>query len=205
MRAWRPLRTRGRGWRLHGERHGLTGGTNYAFRAFATNAGGTGLRQCRDLHDADHAAPVHAGGPKAGQGPAQFAPTVTKTFARNQVPLGGNTTMTITVTNPNPTPLTGVGFVDTLRPVSRYAPGTNATTTCAAGIAPTTATTVSLLGATLAPNASCTVTVSLTGGATNGIVTNRVRANANGTGFGNEAIANLTVGAAVSAGGPKVN
>ena len=184
---------------------GLLPGTNYAFRAFSTNGGGTGYGAVVIFTTLTTPAPSDAGGPKAGQGPAQYAPTVKKTFAVNQIALGGNTTMTITVTNPNATPLTGVGFVDTLPAGITVSPGAVATTTCTAGMTPVTPTTVSLLGATLAANASCTVTVSVTGGATNGIVTNKVRANANGTGFGNEAVASLTVGTAVNAGGPKVN
>jgi len=102
-------------------------------------------------------------------------PTITKAFADSQVELFfGFTALTFTVSNPNPASLTGVGFVDHLPDgLIVLAPDNGLTGTCFGGtITPLPASSnISLAGATLPQNGSCTFSV-LVSGAQIGVWTN---------------------------------
>jgi hypothetical protein len=127
-------------------------------------------------------------------------PTLSKAFGAASIPLNNSTTLVFTVTNPNAAlNLTGIGFTDTLpsglgvttsaglRAKPRGLPGTcNGTITASGGG-------VSLSGATLLSNTSCTFSVNVTGttaGAKNN-VTSAVTSNEAGS--GNTAAATLIV------------
>jgi uncharacterized repeat protein (TIGR01451 family) len=104
-------------------------------------------------------------------------PTISKAFGAASIPLNGTTTVTFTIGNPNnpATPangdLSGVAFSDTL-PVSG-GPGTatlvvaatpGVANTCGGTVTATAGTgVISLSGGTVAHNASCTLTVNVTG------------------------------------------
>jgi CSLREA domain-containing protein len=104
-------------------------------------------------------------------------PTISKAFGAASIPLNGTTTVTFTISNPNnpATPangdLTGVAFSDTL-PVSG-GPGSatlvvaatpGVVNTCGGTVTATAGTgVISLSGASVAHNASCTLTVNVTG------------------------------------------
>src|SRR6185437_14508546 len=101
-------------------------------------------------------------------------PTIAKAFGSASVPLNGTTTVTFTISNPNTTAagdLTGVAFSDTL-PVSA-GPGTatllvaatpGVVNTCNGTVTATAGTgVISLSGASVAHNSSCTLTVNVTG------------------------------------------
>ncbi len=92
-------------------------------------------------------------------------PTISKTFGAASITVGNNTTLSFLIQNPNTaTALTGVGFTDTL-PSGLVVSTPNALNgTCGGGAITATAGSgsVSLTGATLAANASCTFSVSVT-------------------------------------------
>ena len=103
---------------------------------------------------------------------ATRGPTVSKSFNPTVVPLGGNSQVTVTLTAPaatcTPAPstpvYTGLGFTDALPSGMTVAATPNASTTCGGATLTANAGTgsFSLSGATLAPAASCTATVSVT-------------------------------------------
>ena len=100
-------------------------------------------------------------------------PTISKAFGAASIPLNGTTTVTFTVSNPNnpATPangdLTGVAFSDTLPSttgtlVVAATPGVS--NTCGGTVTATAGTgVISLSGGSVAHNASCTLTVNVTG------------------------------------------
>jgi hypothetical protein len=104
-------------------------------------------------------------------------PTITKSFADSQVELFfGSTALSFTISNPpvNPLPLTGVGFVDNLPAgLIVLAPNNGLTGSCFGGTitAVPGSSSISLTGATLPVNASCTFSV-LVNGAQIGVWTN---------------------------------
>src|SRR5579864_5281818 len=125
-------------------------------------------------------------------------PTIAKAFGAATIPLNGTTSLTFTVssTNQNQT-LSGISFTDTL---PNAAPGTlvvatpnglintcSTTPTAAAGSG-----TISLSGASLAPGASCTITVNVQGTVA-GSANNSVTVSDTTAGTGNTGTANLTV------------
>jgi len=122
-------------------------------------------------------------------------PTIAKTFGAASIPLNGFTSLAFVLTNPalNTIPLTGVGFTDTLPAGLVVSTPTGVTSTCGGTLtaAPGGAA-VSLSGATLAANATCTVIVNVTG-VTAGAQINSVTVTSIEGGNGNTSNASVTV------------
>ena len=121
-------------------------------------------------------------------------PTIAKQFGAATIPLNGTTSLTFTVssTNQNLT-LNGIAFTDNLPAGLVVATPSNLNTTCS-GTATATAgsSSVSLSGASLAPGASCTVSVTVQG-TTAGVKNNSVTASDTVAGTGNTSNASITV------------
>ncbi len=123
-------------------------------------------------------------------------PTIAKSFLPTQIMQGAPSILTFTLTNPaaNTVPLTGVGFTDVLNGMSVFTPN-NLTGSCGGGTitAPAGSSSITLSGATLPVNGSCTFSVDVSS-ATLGTLTNTTGnvSSANG-GTGNTASAQLTV------------
>ena len=122
-------------------------------------------------------------------------PSMTKSFSPNSIAPGGVSTVTLGLSNPNTNlTLNSVQFTDTLPTGMTVASPANLSSTCS-GTAAQSGGAVSLTGATMAPGANCTVTVSVTS-STVGVATNSVTPSASNSGIGAAATAtaNLTVG-----------
>jgi uncharacterized repeat protein (TIGR01451 family) len=121
-------------------------------------------------------------------------PTIAKAFGAATIPLNGITSLTFTLssTNANLT-LNGVAFTDSLPAGLVVATPNNLNTTCS-GTATAVAgsSSVSLTGASLAPGASCTVSVNVQG-TTAGVKNNSVQASSTNAGTGNTSNASITV------------
>ena len=113
-------------------------------------------------------------------------PTLAKVFAPDQIPLGGTSTLTFTVTNPNSTVmLTGIGFTDTLPAGLVVATPNGVTGTCSGTVtAIAGSNSISLSGASLAANGSCTFSVNVVGTAAGVLVntTGAITSTEGGTG-----------------------
>jgi hypothetical protein len=116
------------------------------------------------------------------------SPTLTKAFGDSQIQLfgpGNSTTLSFTITNPsvNPSPLTGIAFTDTLPAGPIISTPNGLTGSCGGGtiIANAGSNSVSLSGGTLAPGASCTFSVNITG------ISTSVQTNTTSTVTSNEA------------------
>jgi len=121
-------------------------------------------------------------------------PTIAKVFGASAIPLNGTTSLTITVssTNVNLT-LNGITFTDSLPAGLVVANPNNLTDTCSgAATAVSGSSSVSLATSSLAPGASCTVTVNVQG-TTAGTKNNSVAASDTTAGTGNTASASLEV------------
>lgn len=89
------------------------------------------------------------------------SPVIAKSFGAVSIGQGGVTTMTITITNPpGNVPITGLAFTDTLPPGLR---ATGVVSATCVGSVLVEADSVSLSGGTLAPGATCSITVNVTG------------------------------------------
>ena len=126
-------------------------------------------------------------------------PTITKSFNPATVSVGQTSTLTFTIANPGTNPLTGIGFTDTF-PANLFVQSPNGLTGSCGGGTITAAAgtgTVSLSGATLAANSSCTFSVSVMAiqGTSSGRVYTNTTSNvtSNEAGAGNAATAQLTV------------
>ncbi len=129
------------------------------------------------------------------------SPTVTQSFTPTTIPVSGTSVFTISLANPNGTDMTGVSFANTYPINLRNAVVTGAATTCT-GTPVVTASanavnpgTLSLSGATIPANSTCTVTVNVTTTVA-GIYTNTFTAGALTTSAGsnvNPASATLSV------------
>ncbi|MBI1761244.1 MAG: DUF11 domain-containing protein, partial [Acidobacteria bacterium] len=126
-----------------------------------------------------------------------LAPTISKAFGVASLPLGGSTSLSFTLTNPaaNTVALTGVGFTDTLPTGLVVATPNGVTGSCGGGTITATAGTgsISLAGATLGVNSSCTFGVNVNG--TTAGIKNNTTGNVTSTngGQGNTATATTTV------------
>ena len=119
-------------------------------------------------------------------------PTIAKAFGAATIPLNGATSLTFTLssTNANLT-LNGVAFTDNLPAGLVVATPSNLTSTCS-GTATAVAgsSSVSLSGASLAPAASCTISVNVHG-TTAGVKNNSVQVTSTNGGTGNTSNARL--------------
>ena len=89
-------------------------------------------------------------------------PTIAKSFAAPTVALGGTVNMNFLLTNPNASiALTGLAFTDTL-PAGITTP--NASTATCGGTLVASSNVLTFAGGALAASASCTITVTVTGG-----------------------------------------
>jgi uncharacterized repeat protein (TIGR01451 family) len=122
-------------------------------------------------------------------------PAIGKAFAAGSIFTGSTTSLTFTITNPNQsTALTGVGFTDSL-PSGLTAVARGATPTCG-GSRSLASNTISLTGATIAANGTCSFSVTVTG-ATAGTKLNTTSAvTSTEGGAGNTAAATLIVNTA---------
>jgi Ice-binding-like len=122
-------------------------------------------------------------------------PTIVKTFGAAAIGVGGTATLNFTIGNANLIPLTGVAFNDTL-PVGLIVstPNNGLMGSCGSGSITAVAGSgsVSLTGATLAPGASCTFSVNVTGTAT-GTESNSVTVSSANGGTGNTSTTSLIV------------
>lgn len=124
-------------------------------------------------------------------------PTISTSFSASYIPVGDSTPLTFTLSNSNTSAtLQGISFNDTLPDGLIVASPTNLSSTCGGTVtAVPGSSTVSLSDASLAPTASCTVAVNVTG-TTAGEKLNSVTVNSANGGTGNSASASLTVGPA---------
>ncbi len=121
-------------------------------------------------------------------------PTITKAFGAATIPLNGTTSLTFTLstTNVNLT-LNGVAFTDNLPAGLVVATPGNLTSTCSGtATAADGSSSVSLSGASLAPGASCTISVDVQG-TTAGVKNNSVQVTSTNGGTGNTSNASITV------------
>ena len=92
-------------------------------------------------------------------------PTITKAFGAATILVGANTSLTFTLNNPNTSlALTGIAFSDTLPAGLQVATPNGLTTTCSGTITAAAGSgSISLTGGALAANASCTISLNVTG------------------------------------------
>jgi hypothetical protein len=124
-------------------------------------------------------------------------PTLSKSFVAASVPLNGSTVLILTATNPNATvALSGVGYTDTLPAGLVIATNNMLSQSC---VPPGTisavsgSSLVSLSGATLAANASCTISLEVTGTSAGPKVNTTSTISSNEGGSGAAATATVTV------------
>lgn len=91
---------------------------------------------------------------------AQSPPTIVKSFSAATVGLNGSVTLTFTLTNPNPaTDLTGVSFSDDMPAGLLIANPDSLGGTCDTSVVTLLPTNISLVGAVLLANTSCTLSI----------------------------------------------
>jgi len=120
--------------------------------------------------------------------------SISKQFGVATIGVGGTTSLTLTVTNPNASAMSSVNFTDTLPAGLVVSTPSILATTCASGtaFAATGGSTVSLTGAALAANSSCTITVNVTA-VSSGLNNNSVTVSSANEGVGNTATASINV------------
>jgi len=95
-----------------------------------------------------------------GLAQAQSPPTISKSFSAATVSLNGSVTLTFTLSNPNPaTDLTGVGFSDDMPAGLLIANPDSLGGTCDTSVVTLSPTNISLVGAVLPANSSCTLSI----------------------------------------------
>ncbi len=123
-------------------------------------------------------------------------PSIAKAFGAASVALNGSTSLTVTITNPNTgTVLNGVAFTDPLPAGLSFASPSGLSSTCggAAGAIAGSPATLSVIGGTIAANASCAVTVNIVGTNAGTQVNNTGNVTAAGGLTGNSATASIVV------------
>ncbi len=178
----------------------LSGGTVAANTACAVAVNVTGVTDGVQNNTSGNITATDAGGLTGNTASASITvinpPTIAKAFGAATIPLNGTTSLTFTLssTNANLT-LNGVAFADTLPAGLVVATPSGLTSTCS-GTATAVAGSgsVSLTGATLAPAASCTISVNVTG-TTAGVKNNSVTVTSTDVGglTGNTSNASITV------------
>ncbi len=122
-------------------------------------------------------------------------PHIAKAFGAASIPLNGTTSLTLTIdsnSNQNLT-LTGVAFTDNLPAGLIVATPGNLNSTCSGtATAADGSSTVSLSGASVAPNTSCIISLTVQG-TTAGVKNNSVQVTSTNGGTGNTANASITV------------
>ena len=111
-----------------------------------------------------HSAGCGGGSAGAPPPPQASAPTITKAFGAANMPLHGTTALTFTLSNPNAgTSLTGIGFSDSFPVGLKVSTPSGLTGSCGGGTITANAgsASVSLAGATLAANGSCSFAVNV--------------------------------------------
>jgi len=124
-------------------------------------------------------------------------PSIAKAFGATHIAINGTTSLSFTISNPaaNTVSLTGVGFTDTL-PVGLIISTPNSLAgSCGGGVIVATAGTgtISLAGATLASDSSCTFSVNITGSASANYTNTTSAVSSTNGGAGNTGSANLVV------------
>ena len=121
-------------------------------------------------------------------------PSIAKVFGAATIPLNGTTTLTFTLTSSNVNlTLNGVAFTDSLPAGLVVATPANLNNTCGGtATAANGSSSVSLSGGSLAPGASCTVSLNVTG-TTAGVKNNSVQVSSTNGGTGNTSNASITV------------
>src|ERR1051326_7248082 len=95
-----------------------------------------------------------------GLAQAQSPPTISKAFSSATVSLNNSVTLTFTLTNPNPaTDLTGVSFSDDMPAGLLIANPDSLGGDCATSVVTISPSNISLTGATLLANTSCTLSI----------------------------------------------
>ena len=115
---------------------------------------------------------------------------VSKAFNPAKIIPGGTSTLTLSIKNPNAIAAAGVGLVDNYPAGVTTASPTGLASTCG-GVTTTAAGSVTLVGGTLAANATCTISVNVT--STEGVKVNTTNAVTSAFGPGNTATATLSV------------
>ncbi len=139
-----------------------------------------------------------------GQGPYGIAisgprqtvpPSISKSFGGASIPLNGTTALSFTINNPNSaTTLNGIAFTDTLPAGLVLATPNSLSGTCGGTItAVDGSNSVSLSGAGLSPNSSCSFSVNVTGIAAGAQNNTTGAVNSTNGGTGNTASASITV------------
>ena len=132
---------------------------------FSVNVSGTTAGNKQNTTSAVTSNEGGAGGTASASIVVVAPPSITKSFGAERIKRHRTTTLTFTITNPNAVSLTGVGFTDVLPPGLLVATPNGLVGSCGGGTIVATAgtSTISLTGATLAPNASCTFAVRISG------------------------------------------
>ncbi len=132
---------------------------------FSVNVKGTAAGAQNNITGAVTSVEGGTGGTASASVTVVAPPAISKSFGAATIPLNGTTSLSFTITNPNTVGLTGVGFTDTLPVGLVIATPNGLTGTCGGGTITATQGTgvVSLTGAALAANASCTFSVNVTG------------------------------------------
>jgi len=126
--------------------------------------------------------------------PTPAPPTIAKAFGAASIAVNSTTSLTFTITNPNTsTTLSGIAFTDNLPAGLVVATPGNLTNTCGGtATAADGSSSVSLSGGTLAPSATCTISVNVQG-TTSGVKNNSVQVSSTNGGTGNTSNASITV------------
>jgi uncharacterized repeat protein (TIGR01451 family) len=90
------------------------------------------------------------------------APTIAKSFSPATIPTSGTSTLSLVITNANPIALTGVGFTDPF-PTNLVVSSTpTVTSNCSSGSPSAGSSSLTLSGASIPANSSCTIAVQVT-------------------------------------------